>query len=631
MVRRIVAGRLGELALAMIKGIGAEESENSPGSTKSELKNSPTPGTGPESNSGDTVLPNSIGAINQIKTEVEPTNSSESQDSKPAETPAASDSANENAPTAGDQTKSEEGVNKSGKKDDWADFELDPESERSYVLNLIVPMFGRLIADDQESVRLMAVESIVGLIKALGPSEAENKLVEMIEQAVADKSWRVRCTMVDKFIDMFTTLGPNISRSRLVPLFIDLLHDEEVEVRAVAAGKVKAFARCLLGLPPSEPETQSGADSNPDAKQFPSATSDTLIQDTTPACSTNTTTTTTTESTSNCPVSQKDVNMEEVWAMAAADETIVSSLLPAIKSLTTDSNTHVRSALASAVLGLAPLLGSTLTVEHLLPVLLAYLKDDSPEVRFNLISNLEHVNSVIGIDHLSSSLLPAVIQLAEDPKWRVRLVIIEYMPMLAEQLGKEVFNNQLTDICLGWLIDEVYAIREAAVDNLVRLGHKFGTDWVNTTFVPKVIQLATERNYLRRMICLQSIISLSEIVGPSVCKQHLLPTTLSMQNDSVPNVRFKVAQALSKLGSQLNKKDLDEGVHQCLKHLAEDTDRDVKFYAYEALDNLHLVARSDDTNDVVMTPAQPEARIGTTTNEPADPSKEHTASVSEKL
>lgn len=273
------------------------------------------------------------------------------------------------------------------------------------------------------------------------------------------------------------------------PLFIDLLHDEEAEVRAVAAGKVKAFARCLLGLPPLEP----GAESSSDTNRSPSVGTASV---TSPGTGESASSKATDPVEGANPLAvppptppaapNSDVNMEEIWALAASDEAIVSNLLPAIKTLTTDSNTHVRSALAGAVLGLAPLMGSRLTVEHLLPVLLAYLKDDSPEVRFNLISNLEHVNSVIGLDHLSSSLLPAVIQLAEDPKWRVRLVIIEYMPMLAEQLGKEVFHSQLTDICLGWLTDEVYAIREAAVENLVRLGQKFGTDWVNETFVPKV-------------------------------------------------------------------------------------------------------------------------------------------------
>ncbi|TPP59946.1 Serine/threonine-protein phosphatase 2A 65 kDa regulatory subunit A beta isoform [Fasciola gigantica] len=531
MVRRVVAGRLGELALAMIKGVSAESSNGSAEPSANPKTSSTSCVDVAGSKAGDSAPSLSVDdPTNSTMTDGKSNSSDlhESKSSKSAETATLTGSvSNETAAVAGDNNKREDGSS----KDKWTDFELDPKAERVHVLSLIVPMFGQLIADDQDSVRLMAVESTVGLIQALGSVEAENELVELIEQAVADKSWR--------------------------PLFIDLLHDEEAEVRAVAAGKVRAFARCLLGLPPLEPGAESDANQSPSvgtAVVAPSESGEPASSKPPDPTQTN-----------GCPPSSSDINMEEIWALAASDEAIVSSLLPAIKTLTTDSNTHVRSALAGAVLGLAPLLGSRLTVEHLLPVLLAYLKDDSPEVRFNLISNLEHVNSVIGLDHLSSSLLPAVIQLAEDPKWRVRLVIIEYMPMLAEQLGREVFHSQLTDICLGWLTDEVYAIREAAVDNLVRLGQKFGTDWVNETFVPKV------------------------------------------------------AQALSKLGSQLNRKELDVEVHQCLRRLSEDPDRDVKFYACEALDTLHLNTSSDeagDDGDVVMTPVHPESTAPVSVNEP---------------
>ncbi|XP_010573539.1 PREDICTED: serine/threonine-protein phosphatase 2A 65 kDa regulatory subunit A alpha isoform-like, partial [Haliaeetus leucocephalus] len=104
------------------------------------------------------------------------------------------------------------------------------------------------------------------------------------------------------------------------------------------------------------------------------------------------------------------------------------------QELVSDANQHVKSALASVIMGLSPILGKDNTVEHLLPLFLAQLKDECPEVRLNIISNLDCVNEVIGIRQLSQSLLPAIVELAEDAKWRVRLAIIEYMPLLAGQL-----------------------------------------------------------------------------------------------------------------------------------------------------------------------------------------------------
>ncbi|KAK4468262.1 hypothetical protein MN116_008416 [Schistosoma mekongi] len=440
------------------------------------------------------------------------------------------------------------------------DFTLDPEKERNNILTVLVPIFIRLVDDEQESVRLMAVESIVQLAQALGPEESEEYLIDLVQQATTDRSWRVRCVVADKFTEIQAAMGLRVSRERLVPFFMKLLHDEEAEVRAFAAGKVKAFARCLLGLP-ADVETNTNKIVTSDNKNS-------------------------TEAKMEIDNKLESENINN--GIASKNDIIMLQLLPAVKSLTTESNTHVKSALAGAILGLAPLVGKASTIEHLLPIFLAQLNDDNPEVRLNVISNLEQVNSVIGIDHLATSLLPAIVQLAEDPKWRVRLAIIEYMPLLAEQLGLEFFGTQLTELCLSWLVDQVYAIREAAVENLVRLCIKFGPEWASQFFIPKIIHLSRDENYLHRMICLQSIISLCKVVSPTICCQYLLPTALSMHTDNVPNVRFKVAQALSNLGSQLDEKSIENEVKSCLVRLSEDADTDVKFYAYEAMDTLKI-------------------------------------------
>ena len=116
----------------------------------------------------------------------------------------------------------------------------------------------------------------------------------------------------------------------------------------------------------------------------------------------------------------------------------MTNILPCVQDLVVDANQHVKSALASVIMGLSPILGKNNTIEHLLPLFLSQLKDECPEVRLNIISNLDCVNEVIGIQQLSQSLLPAIVELAEDSKWRVRLAIIEYMPLLA---GKQLLQD----------------------------------------------------------------------------------------------------------------------------------------------------------------------------------------------
>lgn len=90
--------------------------------------------------------------------------------------------------------------------------------------------------------------------------------------------------------------------------------------------------------------------------------------------------------------------------------------------------------LAGDVMGLAPLLGKTKTLENLLDLFLKLLRDEFYEVRLSVISKLNGINQVVGIELLSDSLLPAITQLAEEKQWRVRLAIINFIPLLAKQL-----------------------------------------------------------------------------------------------------------------------------------------------------------------------------------------------------
>ena len=66
-------------------------------------------------------------------------------------------------------------------------------------------------------------------------------------------------------------------------------------------------------------------------------------------------------------------------------------MLPVVKDMVSDPNQHVKTALASTVMGLAPILGSELTMDHLLPIYLTLLRDETAEVRLNIISSLDKV------------------------------------------------------------------------------------------------------------------------------------------------------------------------------------------------------------------------------------------------
>lgn len=63
----------------------------------------------------------------------------------------------------------------------------------------------------------------------------------------------------------------------------------------------------------------------------------------------------------------------------------------------------------------------------------------------------------------------------------------------------------------------------------------------------------------------------------------MLPTVLTMANDSVANVRFNVAKTLQRIGPHLEPSAIQSQVKPVLDKLNNDPDVDVKYFASEAI------------------------------------------------
>lgn len=368
-------------------------------------------------------------------------------------------------------------------------------------------------------------------------SSGGEQIVDMLRGFAVDKSWRVRYMVADQLSDMCDALGPEATRKDLLPSFLRLLKDNEPEVRTAAAFKVSDLTKRILALPPpSEGENGTGLD------------------------------------------------------------LVLRDILPPIQELVNDSSQHVRAALASNIMGLAPELGVDVTVQHLVDIVLSLLKDEYPEVRLNVIARLDKVSFIMSIEKLSGELLPAIVDLAEDKNWRVRLAIIAHIPLLARQLGKEFFesSNKLGELCISWLGDSVCSIREAAITNLKKLTEVFGVEWAKENIVPQVLGMFdTSNNYLLRMTSLYAIGVLSELVGQETVEETFLPVmTERACRDPVANVRFCSAKTLTVVIPYVRKDIRESKIRPCLMNLMEPTekDRDVNYFAEQALQKLSSCA-----------------------------------------
>jgi serine/threonine-protein phosphatase 2A regulatory subunit A len=66
----------------------------------------------------------------------------------------------------------------------------------------IVPIFQKLAKDDQDSVRLLVIESCVALAKMFDTEEKTSLVLPVVRATSVDKSWRVRYMMAEHFVEV---------------------------------------------------------------------------------------------------------------------------------------------------------------------------------------------------------------------------------------------------------------------------------------------------------------------------------------------------------------------------------------------------------------------------------------------
>eukprot|EP00871_Galdieria_phlegrea_P005584 jgi/Galph1/6026/GphlegSOOS_G4676.1 len=395
----------------------------------------------------------------------------------------------------------------------------------------IIPIFVRLAADEQDSVRLLAVENCAVLAKLIplqSPARQEY-LIPITRELAADKSWRVRFMFADKICELAEGLGFEATVKELAPAFYQLIEDCEAEVRTAAAFKIAALFETISRL---------------------------------------------------------DNKMTDSSSVVSE---VFEKLYSYSRNLSLDDSPFVRSALASNIMSVAPIAGPEITRDTLLRMFLKLLQDDFSEVRLNIIGSLDKVSQVIGIDKLASDLLPSVVELSEDRNWRIRYAAIELTPTLAKQLGKEYFESdkKLGILCIQWLSDSVYAIRELAITNLKSLTELFGQDWATKHVVPSIVALyKSSKNYLYRMTALHAMACLSSVLPADVSEQVFVPLLVEeASQDPVANIRFGAAKTLQETATHIKKETVKNEVIPCLEKLKNnmEEDSDVRYYANQSL------------------------------------------------
>jgi serine/threonine-protein phosphatase 2A regulatory subunit A len=112
--------------------------------------------------------------------------------------------------------------------------------EDDYLKNDMLTMFDDLAKDEQDSVRLLAVEAGIVIVQLLRNDAAKLTQVRpTMKDLITDKSWRVRYMAAEKIVEIQAAFGDKLPIDEVISLYTNLLKDVEGEVRDVAAAKLQ--------------------------------------------------------------------------------------------------------------------------------------------------------------------------------------------------------------------------------------------------------------------------------------------------------------------------------------------------------------------------------------------------------
>lgn len=107
----------------------------------------------------------------------------------------------------------------------------------------MIPILKTLIEDDQDSVRVLCMESLVEISRSFSKELNKATTIPLLIMMAADKAWKVRIKFANSFAKFAEAMGPAITEVSLVSIFAALLSDPEGEVRLAGTQNFTAFLK----------------------------------------------------------------------------------------------------------------------------------------------------------------------------------------------------------------------------------------------------------------------------------------------------------------------------------------------------------------------------------------------------
>ncbi|EIW72553.1 hypothetical protein TREMEDRAFT_41828 [Tremella mesenterica DSM 1558] len=388
-------------------------------------------------------------------------------------------------------------------------------SQRQLIISEIIPLYRKLLLDDQDSIRLLTIPDLIAIAGSLSPEEVKAELVEAIRASVTDQSWRVRYMVANEFVALAESVGESLIREELVSAFVSLLKDSEAEVRTAAAGQIPGFCKLcdreviLARILPCVRERAT------DTSQHVRAALATQIS-------------------GIAPLIGKDATIEHLLPLflqllkddfsevrlnlisklelvnsVIGIDRLSQALLPAIMQLAEDKQWRVRQAIIEYIPLLATQLGKTFFDDKLGALCMSWLGDTVFSIREAATINLKKLTDVFGVEWAKETIIPKVLTMGDHPNYLYRMTTVFAITTMAPSLTPEIVRDNVLEAAIHLASDDIPNIRF----NVAK--------------------------------CLETLagVLVGDANGQELIQQRILPTLRKLQEDPDADVRYFATKA----------------------------------------------------------------------------------------
>lgn len=388
--------------------------------------------------------------------------------------------------------------------------------EQESMLEELVQVFAKLSKDEQDSVRILAINNCIALGKLKSTPEWQDQIMPVMKACAEDKSWRVRYMMADnvrQLCDVFQAKA----LTAVVPLYLKLLSDQEVEVRMIAAARIAAVATL-----------------NP-TKEFLETLMPAMEKLTMPR-----------EHSQHVRASLAGsiLALTPIFGAKLTVDYLINIFLHLIR----DESPEVRLKLIGTLGELSTVVGVEVLSQSVLPSIRELGKDRQWRVRLAVIEGMPFLAEYLGEAEFTKELSQLYVLWLVDPVFSVRDAAAANIRRLAEVLGQAWSEAHLVPELQALLTHQNYLYRISAMLCTSTLSEVAAGPFLEKHLVPMVVKMAGDPVPNVRFNAAKTCQAIMKASHAATVREALVACLQQLLTDDDPDVKFFAQRALPETG-----------------------------------------------------------------------------------